>query len=69
MKKKIVINGESRSINSSTLTQLLDEINIDFENKKIAIAINEEIVEKIKWNNKKIENGDIVEIVHALKGG
>ena len=69
MKKKLKINGKDFSIKSDTLLKMLNEIDINFNNKKIAIAVNEKVIQKIYWENYKIKSGDIIEIVHPLKGG
>ena len=69
MKKKLKINGKDISIKSDTLLKMLNEIDINFNNKKIAIAVNEKVIQKLYWENYKIKSGDIIEIVHPLKGG
>jgi len=69
MIKKLKINGKSISIKSHTMLNMLKEINVNFENDNIAVAVNEEIVQKSKWTNYKIKSGDIIEIVRPLKGG
>ena len=62
------INGKKYSCLSETLLKVLNEINI-VKKRTIAIAVNEEVVEKNNWKNFKIKTGDIIEIVHPLKGG
>ena len=68
MKKKLIINGENTFVLSETLSKVLNEINI-IKNKNMAVAVNEEVIEKINWENYKIKSGDIIEIVQPLKGG
>ncbi len=68
MKKKLTINGENTFVLSETLLKVLNEINI-IKNQNMAVAVNEEVVEKINWENYKIKSGDIIEIVQPLKGG
>ena len=68
MKKKLVINGKNTLVLSETLTKVLEEINI-MNNQNIAIAVNEEVIEKNNWKHHKIKSGDIIEIVRPLKGG
>ena len=68
MKKKFTINGENTFVLSETLLKVLNEINI-IKNKNMAVAVNEEVIEKINWENYKIKSGDIIEIVQPLKGG
>ena len=68
MKKKLTINGENTFVLSETLLKVLNEINI-IKKKNMAVAVNEEVIEKINWENYKIKSGDIIEIVQPLKGG
>ena len=68
MKKKLIINGENTFVLSETLLKVLNEINI-IKSQNMAVAVNEEVIEKINWENYKIKSGDIIEIVQPLKGG
>ena len=68
MKNKLIINGENTFVLSETLSKVLNEINI-IKSQNIAVAVNEEVIEKINWKNYKIKSGDIIEIVQPLKGG
>ena len=68
MKKKLTINGENTFVLSETLLKVLNEINI-IKKQNMAVAVNEEVIEKINWENYKIKSGDIIEIVQPLKGG
>jgi len=68
MKKKLIINGENAFVLSETLSKVLNEINI-IKSHNMAVAVNEEVIEKINWENYKIKSGDMIEIVQPLKGG
>ena len=68
MKKKLIINGINTFVLSETLSKVLNEINI-IKSQNMAVAVNEEVIEKINWENYKIKSGDIIEIVQPLKGG
>ncbi len=68
MKKKLIINGKNTLVLSETLSKVLHEINVR-KSQNVAIAVNEEVVQKINWKNYKIKSGDIIEIVQPLKGG
>ena len=68
MKKELIINGEKTFVSSKTLFKILEEINITI-NSNIAIAVNDKVIEKIFWKKYKIKSGDMIEIVHPLKGG
>jgi len=68
MKTKLIINGENIFVLSETLSKVLNEINI-IKSQNMAVAVNEEVIEKINWENYKIKSGDMIEIVQPLKGG
>ena len=68
MKKKLIINGKNTFVLSETLSKVLNEINI-IKSHNMAVAVNEEVVEKINWENYQIRSGDTIEIVQPLKGG
>ncbi len=69
MKKiKIKVNGKNKSINDSyKLSDLLKNLRIPM--KKVAIEVNEEIIDKKKTNNIKLKKNDKIEIVHFIGGG
>ena len=67
-KIKIKINGKIKSINQdSTLSAVLKNLKIPLN--KVAIELNEEIIDKKKINKIKLNNNDKVEIVHFIGGG
>ena len=69
MKKiKIKVNGKVKTVlNNSKLSDLLKNLNIPI--KKVAIELNEEIIDKKRSNNIKLKKNDKIEIVHFIGGG
>ena len=69
MKKiKIKVNGKVKKVsNNSKLSDLLKNLNIPL--KKVAIELNQEIIDKKKSNNIKLKKNDKIEIVHFIGGG
>ena len=69
MKKiKIKVNGKNRSI--SKTYKLLDLIkHLKIPMKKVAIELNEEIIDKKNVNKIKLKQNDKIEIVHFIGGG
>ena len=70
MKKKIKIklNGKLKVINNnSTLFNIVQKNKISLA--KVAIELNEEIVDKKKLNKIFLKNKDKIEIVHFIGGG
>ena len=70
MKKKIKIklNGRSKTINeNATLLNIIKNFKVPL--KKVAIELNQEIVDKKKIKNINLKQNDKVEIVHFIGGG
>ncbi|MFP5384089.1 MAG: sulfur carrier protein ThiS [Gammaproteobacteria bacterium] len=64
----ILVNGESRTLSDgATLADLL--ATLDLAGRRIAVEINEEIVPKSLHGQTRLQDGDCVEIVHAIGGG
>ena len=67
-KIKIKINGKFLMINENlSLSIILKEIKIPL--KKVAIELNQEIIDKNKINKIKLRKNDKIEIVHFIGGG
>ena len=70
MKKKIKIklNGKIKIINkNSKLSNIIKNFKIPL--KKVAIELNQEIVDKKKLNKINLKTNDKIEIVHFIGGG
>ena len=70
MKKKIKIklNGKIKTVEeSSKLLDILRSFKIPL--KKVAIELNEEIVDKKKIDKINLKTNDKIEIVHFIGGG
>ena len=67
-KIKIKINGSFKFVKDSTnLSDLLKTLKIPL--KKVAIELNQEILNKKKLNKQILRNNDKIEIVHFIGGG
>jgi sulfur carrier protein len=67
-KIKIKVNGKVTGINQNTnLLNLIKNLQISI--KKVAIELNQEIVDKKKLNTINLKNNDKIEIVHFIGGG
>jgi|TARA_B100001939_G_C16813532_1_gene561042 thiamine biosynthesis protein ThiS len=69
MKKiKIKVNGKIKSLNeNNNLLNLINSLKIPI--KKVAIELNEEIVDKRKLRKITLKKNDKIEIVHFIGGG
>ena len=67
-KIKIRLNGKVKLINEHYKIQnLLRDVKVPL--KKVAIELNQEIIDKKKLNKIKLKNNDKIEIVHFIGGG
>ena len=67
-KIKIKINGSFKFVKDNTnLSNLLKTLKIPL--KKVAIELNQEIVDKKKLNKQILRNNDKIEIVNFIGGG
>ncbi len=67
-KIKIRLNGKFKSIlEAYRLSELINDLKIPL--KKVAIELNDEIIDKKKINKIKLKKNDNIEIVHFIGGG
>ena len=67
-KIKIKVNGKITTIvDKFTLVELINKLNIPL--RKVAIEINNEIIDKKTIKKFKLKNKDVIEIVHFIGGG
>ena len=67
-KIKIKLNGKVKTISkNSKLSNIIKNFKIPL--KKVAIELNQEIVDKKKLNNINLKKNDKIEIVHFIGGG
>ena len=69
MKKiKIKVNGKVKSINDNfKISDLLNNLKIPM--KKVAIELNQEIIDKKNISKISLKKNDKIEIVHFIGGG
>ena len=67
-KIKIKLNGKVKLVEEKTqLSNFLKILKIPI--KKVAIELNQEIIDKKKLSNIKLSKNDKIEIVHFIGGG
>jgi sulfur carrier protein len=65
---QLVINGQEKDLQSSgTITQMLKEL--DITGSHIAVALNFQVVPRSNYDQTPLNEGDKIEIVHAVGGG
>tara|TARA_B100000941_G_scaffold266059_1_gene221070 strand:- start:72 stop:290 length:219 start_codon:yes stop_codon:yes gene_type:complete len=67
-KIKINLNGKQKQIaENSKIDKILNELKIPI--RKVAIELNQEILDKKKIHKIKLKKNDKIEIVHFIGGG
>ena len=67
-KIKIKVNGKFKSVpDNYKISDILKELNIPL--KKIAIELNQEIIDKKRTSKIILKKNDNIEIVHFIGGG
>jgi thiamine biosynthesis protein ThiS len=65
---ELTINGDKREVKESqNLADLVKELDIQAPN--FAIALNQQVVPRSKYDSTAIKDNDKIEIVHAVGGG
>ena len=65
---QIFLNGESQEIvNALSIDELLAQLNL--VNKRIAVEVNQEIIPRGLHATTLLQEGDAVEVIHAIGGG
>ncbi|MDE6501843.1 MAG: sulfur carrier protein ThiS [Ruminococcus sp.] len=62
----ITVNGEKMDF-SGTVAELLDVM--EYNGKRVAVELNENIVPKAEYENTAVSDGDKLEIVRFVGGG
>ena len=67
-KIKIRVNGKIKTIiDKLTLYKLINDLKVPIT--KVAIELNKEIINKKKIKKIKLNNNDVIEVVHFIGGG
>lgn len=63
----VKINGEFLEKDGKTVSEMLDDM--DINDQRVAVEINEEIVPKAEYGVTVLKDGDKVEVVRFVGGG
>jgi sulfur carrier protein len=67
---QITVNGQTTEVARDTdVTAILRALDIDAAQSGIAVAVNDTVVPRARWQSHRIEPDDTVEIVRAVQGG
>jgi sulfur carrier protein len=64
---QVFVNGEEKTIESTTVLGYLKEVGIDPQ--RVAVELNLDILPKGEYDTTQLKEGDRIEIVHFVGGG
>lgn len=64
---KLTVNGDSLDFGGTTVAELIEQLALT--GRRLAVEVNREIIPRSQHASHVLEDGDIVEIVHAIGGG
>ena len=65
----IRLNGEPRSVDATTVIELLRAEAVDPNARFVAGAVTGAVVPRSRWENESVQDGDDIEIVSPAPGG
>jgi len=63
----LIVNGEPHTFNGATVAELVADLHLT--GRRLAVEVNREIVPKSEHGSHTLQEGDTVEVVHAIGGG
>ena len=69
MSQQNQVNGVGKTVNATTIVDILREEGVDDGAQFLAVALNGAVVPRGEWNTAKLAAGDSVEIVKPVSGG
>ena len=64
---QLTINGERKEIASARIDALLNEL--EYEGTHFVVAVNYNVVQRARWSEIDLKDGDEVEILTPRQGG
>jgi sulfur carrier protein len=64
---ELIVNGKRQEVVANTVAALLAEL--EFEGDFSVVAVNRVVVQRRRWQDAEIKDGDAVEILTPRQGG
>lgn len=69
MSQEIQVNGIGKTVDATTIADILREEGVDDNAPFLAVALNGAVVPRGEWDSARLNAGDSVEIVKPVSGG
>lgn len=67
---RIVLNGDGIEIEAAaTVADVVARAGADPDARGVAVAVEGEVVVRAQWSQRGLNEGESVEVVHAVQGG
>ncbi|MCH2557764.1 MAG: sulfur carrier protein ThiS [Alcanivorax sp.] len=63
----LTVNGDPMTLEGTTVADLVAQLQL--QGRRLAVEVNRDIVPKSEHDQHRLNDGDVVEIVHAIGGG
>jgi len=63
----LTVNGDPMTLEGTTVADLVAQLQL--QGRRLAVEVNRDIVPKSEHGQHRLNDGDVVEIVHAIGGG
>ncbi|MFP1681662.1 sulfur carrier protein ThiS [Alloalcanivorax sp. C16-1] len=63
----LTVNGDPMTLEGTTVADLVAQLQL--QGRRLAVEVNRDIVPKSEHGQHRLQDGDVVEIVHAIGGG
>ena len=64
---RVIVNGQGTEVAATDLAGLLSEM--EYEHTHLAIAVNYQVVPRVRWAETALNSGDQIEIITPRQGG
>lgn len=66
----VVLNGERVELGEgATAAEAVQAAGVAQDGRGVAVAVEGEVVPRAEWARRDLNEGDVVEVVHAVQGG
>ncbi len=69
MNKRLLVNGQDKTIQAVTIRELLAELGLGTDPRGVAVAIDGQVVPRSQWDATDPQRGAAIDIVGAVQGG
>ncbi len=66
---RLIISGEPKELEARCVNDLANALRLPEDGRGIAIAVNDAVVSRSRWEEHALRDGDRIEIVRAVQGG